>query len=223
MPKSPAFQFYPKDWLSSRKARRMTPEQRGGYADLLAQEWLDDDCSLPDNDEDLAFLSGLNERWSECSKLIRSCFFKKGKKLFNKRLLEEKEKQEAFRLQCSKAGRKSGEARRNKELEAKVGSTGVEGGCNSSSLSLSLSSSLSSTASTKKKTTKDKDSVRFKKPSLEEVQQYITEKGYDIDAETFIAHYESNGWKVGRNNMKSWKSACVTWSKSDKKDEGVDW
>ena len=69
-----------------------------------------------------------------------------------------------------------------------------------------------------KKTTKD--SVCFIKPSLEEVRQYITEKGYNIDPETFIAHYESNGWKVGRNAMKSWKSACVTWSKNPKKDEG---
>ncbi|KKM74168.1 hypothetical protein LCGC14_1403030 [marine sediment metagenome] len=221
MGKSPAFQFYPKDWLSSRKARRMTPEERGGYIDLLAHSWLEDDCSLPDNDDELAFLSGLNDRWPECSQAIRKCFEKRGNKLFNLRLLMEVRKQEAFRKQCSDAGKRSAEVRKNKEL-AKVGATSVQpegqGRCNSSSLSLSLSSSLSSITSSKK--TKDKDSARFKKPSLEEVRQYITEKGYDIDPETFIAHYESNGWKVGRNAMKSWKSACVTWSKNPKKDEG---
>ena len=154
MPKSPAFQFYPKDWLSSRKARRMTPEERGGYIDLLAHSWLEDDCSLPDDDEELAFLSGLNDRWPECSQAIRKCFEKRGDKLFNERLLMEVRKQEAFRKQCSDAGKRSAEARKNKEL-AKVGATNVQpegqGRCNSSSLSLSLSSSLSSITSSKKK------------------------------------------------------------------------
>ena len=27
-------------------------------------------------------------------------------------------------------------------------------------------------------------------------------------------YYESNGWKVGRNPMKSWKGAVVTWMKN---------
>jgi len=130
----------------------MTPEQRGGYINLLAHEWLEEDCSLPDDDAELAFLSGLNDRWPECSSLIRKCFEKRGKKLFNLRLLEEREKQEAFRQQCSKAGRKSGEVRRNKELEPKVGSTDVEQPLNSSSSVFSL---LSSTASS----LKDKDIV----------------------------------------------------------------
>ena len=77
---------------------------------------------------------------------------------------------------------------------------------------------------TKNKTKKStKDSVCFKKPSLEEVQQYITEKGYNIDPELFIAHYESNGWKVGKNAMKSWKHSCVTWSKRDKNNKEGEW
>lgn len=54
---------------------------------------------------------------------------------------------------------------------------------------------------------------RFKKPSVGEVREYITAKGWEDFAEEFIAHYESNGWKVGRNPMKNWKAACVTWKK----------
>lgn len=53
----------------------------------------------------------------------------------------------------------------------------------------------------------------FVHPSVEEVQAYIKEKGYHFDAESFVAFYESNGWKVGRNPMKNWKQACVTWEK----------
>ena len=55
----------------------------------------------------------------------------------------------------------------------------------------------------------------FKKPSIEEVKEYcIARKNY-IDPESFIAFYESNGWKVGhaRNPMKSWQSAIITWEK----------
>ena len=55
---------------------------------------------------------------------------------------------------------------------------------------------------------------RFVKPTVEEIQAYIQDKGYIFDAEAFFAFYESNGWKVGRNPMKNWKMACTTWSKN---------
>lgn len=51
----------------------------------------------------------------------------------------------------------------------------------------------------------------FVKPTVEEVSAYIAERGYTFSAEEFVAFYESNGWKVGKNPMKSWQAACVTW------------
>ena len=59
----------------------------------------------------------------------------------------------------------------------------------------------------------EKKTKAFVKPTLSEVQDYIRTMGYQVDAEAFIAFYESNGWKVGKNPMKSWKSALVTWQK----------
>lgn len=59
-----------------------------------------------------------------------------------------------------------------------------------------------------------KKEKRFVKPTIQEIQAYIFEKGYTFDAEAFYAFYESNGWKVGRNPMKNWKMACTTWSKN---------
>lgn len=58
---------------------------------------------------------------------------------------------------------------------------------------------------------------RFKKPSINDLESYITEKGYVVDAESFFNYYESNGWKVGRNPMKSWQSALASWNARDKK------
>lgn len=59
-----------------------------------------------------------------------------------------------------------------------------------------------------------KPSPAFVKPTLDELREYIGRKGYHFTAEEFIAHYESNGWMVGRNHMKSWRMACVTWEHS---------
>lgn len=55
---------------------------------------------------------------------------------------------------------------------------------------------------------------RFEPPTLEQVKTHVSEKGYAFDPESFIAHYESNGWKVGRNPMRDWKAACRTWAKN---------
>jgi len=54
-------------------------------------------------------------------------------------------------------------------------------------------------------------SQRMPRPTLEEVQAYILKMGYTFSGEEFFAFYESNGWKVGRNPMKSWQAACRTW------------
>lgn len=58
--------------------------------------------------------------------------------------------------------------------------------------------------------------TRFVKPTLEQVQSYISEKGYSIDANRFVDYYESVGWKVGRNGMKDWRAALRTWQRNNR-------
>ena len=55
----------------------------------------------------------------------------------------------------------------------------------------------------------------MKRPTLQEVEAEIEARGYHVDAPAFIAYYDSNGWKVGKNPMKSWKSALTTWERRD--------
>ena len=57
---------------------------------------------------------------------------------------------------------------------------------------------------------------QFNKPTLQEVADYCFSMGYTFSPEAFHAYYESNGWKVGRNQMKNWKAACVTWQKKER-------
>ena len=56
---------------------------------------------------------------------------------------------------------------------------------------------------------------RFVKPTVEEVQAYCKERNNNVDAEKFISHYDSNGWKVGKTPMKDWKASVRTWEKND--------
>lgn len=59
-------------------------------------------------------------------------------------------------------------------------------------------------------------SNKFIKPTIEEVDAYCKERNNGIDAENFIAFYDSKGWVIGKSPMKNWKSAIVTWEKRNK-------
>jgi len=72
-------------------------------------------------------------------------------------------------------------------------------------------------------TTKNNSSLsskKFRKPTLDELIAYIKEKGYTFDPEAFMSYYDANGWRVGRNPMKSWKAACAYWNKNEKSVKG---
>ena len=60
--------------------------------------------------------------------------------------------------------------------------------------------------------------AQFVKPTVVEIYEYACEKLSNDDAlkftEKFHAHYEANGWKVGRNAMKDWKAAVRKWDLS---------
>ena len=61
---------------------------------------------------------------------------------------------------------------------------------------------------------------RFKKPSLLEVSDYISEKGYSVNADAFVNFYESKNWFVGKNKMANWQAAIRTWeNKNNAPDE----
>lgn len=57
--------------------------------------------------------------------------------------------------------------------------------------------------------------ARFAPPTADEVRAYCSERGYSVNADRFVAFYESNGWRVGKNPMKDWKAAVRTWAQRD--------
>lgn len=72
-----------------------------------------------------------------------------------------------------------------------------------------------SKVNTKEKEKEKEKPKRFLPPSLDEVENYISEKGYSVDAEAFIAFYTAKNWFIGKNKMKDWRAAIVTWQKRE--------
>ena len=56
----------------------------------------------------------------------------------------------------------------------------------------------------------------FKKPTLDEVKNYCILRKNNIEAEAFIDFYESKGWQIGKEKMKSWKACVRTWESREK-------
>jgi len=53
---------------------------------------------------------------------------------------------------------------------------------------------------------------RFTKPTQEEVGLQCAKIGLpDAEGAKFLSYYESNGWRVGRNPMRSWPHALQNW------------
>jgi hypothetical protein len=58
-------------------------------------------------------------------------------------------------------------------------------------------------------------------PTLEEVDFRIKERLItNFTAESFIAHYEANGWMIGKNKMKNWDATLTTWKNKNFNDNG---
>ena len=57
----------------------------------------------------------------------------------------------------------------------------------------------------------------FKKPKLDEVENYCILRKNNIDAEAFIDFYESKNFMIGKNKMNDWKAAVRTWERREKK------
>ena len=74
-------------------------------------------------------------------------------------------------------------------------------------------------------------SSRFMKPTIEDVWIYMNDYAikkqltvnHHFESEQYFNHYESNGWKVGKNSMKDWQASIRSWisrNQNNKQDGG---
>lgn len=105
--KSPAFQFYPKDWLTDINIIMMEPEERGLYIWALCHDWLEDGLT----EEQLTRLCKYSKGTST---LVQERFVPHPTKLgkfTNRRLLKERQNQAEWSDKCRKGGINSGKSR----------------------------------------------------------------------------------------------------------------
>ena len=115
--KSPAFQFYPKDWLSDANVVRMSNEARGVYIQLMSHCWLEG-C-IPDDIGEWAALCGCHvDAIEQVYQDVRRCYDVAPRKenfLVHPRLEKERRKQKERRKSAQKAAlqRWDGHTKRN--------------------------------------------------------------------------------------------------------------
>lgn len=105
--KAPAFQFYPKDFLTDEKVVRMSNTEVGIYIRLLSYCWLEG--TLPLETENLAHMARMpvkqfTKLWENST--VKTCFqVGDDGRLHHKRLDEERDKQAHFRRRASDGGK----------------------------------------------------------------------------------------------------------------------
>lgn len=200
MAKIPYFPFYASDWLGSRKRLLMTDAQRGIYIDLLAHQWSDPSGSIPT--ERILLQKMLpGSKWKNIEYVLRECFVVEGTQ-----------------------GERARNDRLNVEQTLAIGK------------SYKAKESYKHTKRYKKQQSNDNQTVNrtiiysepepepdknigrsravFVPPTVEEVALYTQEHAPSVDPESFVNFYESKGWMIGKNKMKSWKAAVRTWMRN---------
>jgi uncharacterized protein YdaU (DUF1376 family) len=136
--KSPAFQFYPQDYLASPRVAEMTLEEEGAYIRLICYAW--SSGSIPADPERCARLVGKGCSVAVATNVQRA--FNESptdpQRLVHERVEKERQKQVIRRQQTSSAGKKSAEKRtanRVAETTSNKRSTNVQRTVNPSSSS----------------------------------------------------------------------------------------
>ena len=117
--KAPAFQFYVKDWRSSRSVQRMSFKERGMYLEMLLEQW--DEGSLPDDAAAVCqIIGGMLSDWQKAWATLRPNFLPTDGRLVNQRLEQERDKQEKYRRRQSNKASNRWEKERGLEHAAAV-------------------------------------------------------------------------------------------------------
>jgi uncharacterized protein YdaU (DUF1376 family) len=147
MAKPPAFQFYPRDFVSDINVATMTLEERGMYITLLSYCWMENGIEYdPERLARLCLVSeeGFTRLWERS---VRKCFRLRDGRWHNPRLSAERDKQIAYLEKQKVAGRNGSRTRwqnDNEELNSKP-----------MILPMGFDSSASASASAKKRSTKN--------------------------------------------------------------------
>lgn len=163
-------------------------------------------CDLPNEQAatliKMVFNYTFNDLVSESDDITVNAIFG----MIKEKLDEDADKWEETRRARSEAGKRGNEVRWGNR---KISQSDTLPSQNIAKIAVSDSVSVS--------VSKDIKRGRFTPPSLDDVSNYVKDKGYNIDPEAFIDFYTSKGWKIGKDTMKDWRAAVRTWARRDNK------
>jgi uncharacterized protein YdaU (DUF1376 family) len=186
MAKDPAFLFYPGDYVSGTMG--MTFEEKGAYMDLLMLQFNRGHMNTHMIQHTVGHL------WEQ----VKCKFIQDNEGLwYNVRLDVEKEKRKTFT-----------ESRRNNMKPKDKPSYEPP-------YETHMQHHMDSHMENENENINKDINTNKSKCSFEQAFEYMANKiSLDlakIEAEKFVNYYTSNGWKVGKNPMKSWTHAANTW------------
>lgn len=188
MGKDPAFLFYPGDWDGGTKL--FTRHIKGAYMDLLMCQFQSGHMTS----HDLVFILGQPDYDLYWETKLKAKFVQDNEgKYYNQKLESEQIKRRKW---CeSRINNKEGKNQYSGHMTSHMGAHMENENEN-------------------KDINKKKRNI-FIKPSLDEITDYCHQRHNTVNSEIWLAHYESNGWMVGKNKMQNWKAAIRTWEKNN--------
>ena len=198
--RAPAFQFYADDFLAG--TMTMTNEERGAYISLLCLQW--SKGFVTELDIQRICLGMPTHSHGICQSKFQA---DPESRYRNQRLEVERSKQK----ERSEKQRDIANLRWNKD--AKAMPTHYQEDAEAYAKSVPEVCSPSPSPSPIIKTQADKPPrVRFQKPTVEELTAEAIKIGLPVtEVDKFFNYYESIGWKVGKNSMKSWPATMKGW------------
>lgn len=200
------YKFTPAKWLSG-EITLCSYEAKGMFIDLCALFWAK---------EGVLKESFVEQMMNKCSASVKQELFAleilsyRDGLLHINFLVEQLEEFEGISEKRSEAGRKSAESRKQNSTSVEQNSTSVDV-C--STIKIREDKSIEDKIKEKEIKEKKIKIDIFVKPTLNEIKEFCLNENLVVDEEYFFNYYESNGWKIGKNNMKNWKATVKNWSK----------
>lgn len=158
--------------------------------------------------QEIAREIGLNECSTDVEYVLNKYFTHDVEGYVNKRADESIRAYKDKQKKASKAGKASAQARKHKASEQTFNgrSTDVQPTNNHKPITNNQLTPPNPPRG-------ERNSKRFKPPTVEEVREYCTVRANNVDPQTFVDFYTGKGWMVGKNKMKDWQAAVRTWEK----------
>ena len=198
--RAPAFQFYADDFLAG--TMTMTNEERGAYISLLCLQW--SKGFVTELDIQRICLGMPTHSHGICQSKFQA---DPESRYRNLRLEVERSKQK------ERSQKQTDIANLRWKKDANAMPTHYQEDAEAYAKSVPEVCSPSPSPSPIIKIQADKPPrVRFQKPTVEELTAEAIKIGLPLpEVDKFLNYYESNGWKVGKNPMKSWPATMKGW------------